>query len=123
MTRKAVNEDVDAIADYAVKRMEFAEKVRQERKQEQRRLSRNRKLTFNQKVQCVTGQMAQRMILFRRRLRGMRGRQAVERISFRRKRELDAILDCTLVLTHNHSIETAWVHMQCHQFTDRKSVV
>lgn len=49
VTRKAVNEDVDAIADYAVKRMQVADKVRQERKQEQRRLAKHRKLTFNQK--------------------------------------------------------------------------
>jgi len=49
LTRKAVTEDVDVMAEFAVKRMELAEKVRQERKQEQRRLARNRKLTFNQK--------------------------------------------------------------------------
>lgn len=50
LTKRAVNEGVDEIAEFAVKRMELAERHRLEKKQEQKRLAKSRKLTFNQKV-------------------------------------------------------------------------
>lgn len=49
-TERTITESVEAIADHAIKRMELSEKQRSDRREESKRLSRNRRRTFNQKV-------------------------------------------------------------------------
>lgn len=49
-TTYAVTQGVAEIADFVTKRMQHAEELLQERHKEQKKLSKSKRLTFNQKV-------------------------------------------------------------------------